>query len=295
MAELGALRVLTILARHGDEQYPDAQSRIDGLFAKGAPGVARRTVVVDNALSGSRASAVPSGPEVIAGSNDAYEFSAWDAAVTHVGRELDSFDVIHLATSAFGMLHTAYLERFDERLLRLVGERPIATGHVDYYPYPVAFGARVSQHWLRTSFLFVAPREIRALRTLVSYRDRASIFTGDPKRPFRPDGPVSPGYVRLILDWLTSPEGTGQGVAWHSRIDLSEETLPRFEGKALAILNEHALSARLRAQGCAVVDISHLALLLARETVPRRWPAWRSQVTDRAEASHPYPAARPFA
>jgi hypothetical protein len=295
MSRPGRLRVLTLLARHGDEPYPDALKRLDDLFAGRAPGVDRRTVVVDNALSANPVAAAASGPEVIAGDNEAYEFSAWDRAATHLGRDLDGFDVVHLATSAFGMLHTAYLERFDESLLRLVGERALATGHVDYYPNPVAFGWRVSQHWLRTSFLFLAPREIRALGTLVSYRDKASIFTGDPRHPFRPDGPVSPGYARLIVGWLTSPEGTGQGVAWHSRIDLSEETLPRFEGKALAILNEHALSARLRAQGCAVVDISHLALLLARGTVPRNWPAWRSQVTDRADASHPYPAARPFA
>lgn len=288
------LRVLTLLVRHGDERYGDALSRMDQLFTSRAPGVERETVVIDNALPAGHVERSAPDRMLIGGDNRAYEFSGWDQAVVRLGRGLDGFDLVHLATSAFGMLYTGHLERFDESVLRLVAAQPVATGHVDYYPRAVAVGARVSQHWLRTSFVLMAPRELRALRTLVSYPDGRDLFSGDPARPFRENGPVSAGYARLVVDWLTSARGTGQGVAWHSRIELSEETLPRFEAKALAILNEHALAARLRAQGCAVVDLSYLALQLARGAQPRTWPSWRRQVTDRADASHPFTPACAF-
>lgn len=288
------VRVLTILVRYGEGSYGDALSRLDDIFRRQAPEVERETIVVDNALPPEHVARTGRRLSVIGGDNSAHEFSGWDRAVSHVGRAFDGFDVVHLATSAFGMLYTGFLERFDEGLLRLVADRPIAAGHIDYYPHAVAVGEQVSQHWLRTSFVFLAPREIRGLRTLVTHRSGQALFSGDAGRPFRPDGPVSEGYARLIVDWLTSPLGTGQGVAWHSRMELSRETLGRFEEKALAILNEHGLSVRLRAQGCAAVDLSYLALTMGRGSAPLSWPSWRRQVTDRADASHPFPCADRF-
>ncbi len=60
-----------------------------------------------------------------------------------------------------------------------------------------------------------------------------------------------------IRSWLTG-DGTGQGVVWHSRFDLSRETLPLFEAKVLAILNEHMLSVRMREAGYPICDVSWL-------------------------------------
>ena len=66
--------------------------------------------------------------------------------------------------------------------------------------------------------------------------------------PFRADAPISDAYRRAILGWLTG-DGTGQGVEWHSRFRLVESTLPLFESKTMAIMNEQLLTNRLRAQG----------------------------------------------
>ena len=78
---------------------------------------------------------------------------------------------------------------------------------------------------------------------------------------FRPSAPLSANYQKYILDWLTG-NGTGQGVEWHSRFGLTPESLPFFEAKASAILNEQMLSVRLRAQGCALLDATWLATRL---------------------------------
>jgi hypothetical protein len=44
------LRVLTILARFGTDQYADAEATIADLFARQLPGIERDVIVVDNAL-----------------------------------------------------------------------------------------------------------------------------------------------------------------------------------------------------------------------------------------------------
>jgi hypothetical protein len=62
---------------------------------------------------------------------------------------------------------------------------------------------------------------------------------------------------------------------------LTPDTLPFFEQKARAILNEQALSSRLAAQGCQPVDMTWLATELARAGAPRTIPSWRRQLQSR--------------
>ncbi len=287
------MRVITLLARYGTTAYADALPRLDELFGRHVPGADRSTLVVDNALPSGHLERSGDRVTLIGGDNTWHEFSGWDRGLRFLGGELHHFDVVHLATSAFGMLYTAYLDRFDEDLLHLVAERPLAAGHVDYFPHPVRLGGYVAQHWLRTSFVFVAPRELAALRTLVSCTERKSLFSGNPASPFREDAWISPGYRKLILDWLTTDQGTGQGIAWHSRTELGPETLARIEDKTMDILNELGLSIRLRAQGCQAADLTYLSDPAKRKSA---WdgslPSWRRQVSERGAESHAFPLPR---
>jgi hypothetical protein len=129
--------------------------------------------------------------------------------------------------------------------------------------------------------VFLPPNELVTLGSLVSVSERRVFFSGDPTQPFRPDAPVSEAYRRYVIDWLTGA-GTGQGTAWHSRFVLTDETLPLFEAKALAIFNEHLLTIRLRRQGCAIADATWLATQAARRRPgPLAVPRWRDQLAGR--------------
>lgn len=288
------MRVLTLFARHGTDKYAEALPRTDDIFRRRMPGAARRTVVVDNALPPGHVEAGPGGITVIGGDNAAWEFSAWDEGLRFVGAELDGYDLVHIATSAFDTLYIAYLERFDDALLGEVARLRIACGHIDHYDEPVAFLADRSQHWVRSSFLFLAPAELRRLGSLVSIgpAQRAAIFSGDPAAPFRADAPMSDTYKRYVADWLLGA-GTGQGVEWHSRFTLTAETLDFFERKAIAILNEQMLSLRLRAQGCKLADATWAAATLARAgRLPAIIPSWREQLAGRDRNAVPLEKTR---
>lgn len=277
-------RVVTLLARHGDERYRDALPDIQTLFAQQMPEFAHEAVVIDNALDPAHAERLAPAITLIGGNNAAWEFSAWDRGVEHLGRRLDGYDFVHLATSAFRRLYTRYLDRFDADMLGLVAGRAVAVGHVDHFNEPVAFAGRSLQSWLRSSFMLLPPAELRLLGSLNSVTDRSGLFTGDPAAPFRADAPLSASYRQNILGWLTGG-GTGQGTVWHSRFVLSEQTLGFFEDKAVAILNEQMLTSRLRAQGCGIVDATWLATY-AEQAYPgvrplRAIPNWRVQVMSR--------------
>jgi hypothetical protein len=126
------------------------------------------------------------------------------------------------------------------------------------------------------------PAEVKALGSFVSVADGTPFFSGNPDAPFRADAPISSRYREYITQWLTG-EGVGQGVSWHSKFALTRETLPTFEQKARAIVNEQLLSIRLQALGCHLIDVTWLSKMLRRynaSEVPLSTP-WREQLANR--------------
>jgi hypothetical protein len=279
------MRIITLLARHGNEAYPDAVSNVDDFFAGQLSAVDHEMVIIDNSLPEGLRQTVGPGCAVIGGSNALWEFSAWDSGVEYLGDRISDFDFVHLATSAFKALDCHYLDCFSPEMLSLVLGKSTAVGHIDYYPAPIVIEDESSQAWLRSSWILLPWPELKMLRSVVSLDDRSVFFSGSPDAPFREDAPLSINYERYIVGWLTGG-GTGvrNGALWHSRLRLGSETLEHFEAKSMAILNEHMLSIRLRLQGCSLVDASWLSVRstsLQPDQALGMIPNWKLQVSER--------------
>jgi hypothetical protein len=268
------VRVLTIFVRTGTVKYGTAEQELADLFLTQLPGVERDTIVVDTALPPCEVERSP-GRVVIGGDNSSREFSAFDSGLAFAGDAVWNYDLVNLTTAAFRQLYTDYLERFRPEVLEAIAGRPVFLGHIDCYNEAVRVLGCTSQHWVRSSCVFVSPAELKILGSVVSARERKVWFSDDPAEPFRPEAPLSATYRRLITDWLMGKD-IGQGVTWHSRFVLDSTSLSQFEQKALAILNEHLLGIRLRAAGCRTIDVTWLSSVLARgEPVDWRTPWWR--------------------
>lgn len=280
-ASRAQLRVLTILARFGRDQYPHADEEIAEIFRRQMPEVDRSVVIVDNALPRDVVEA-RGGAVLLGGDNSSREFSAFDRALDFIGSDVWSYDFVHFATSAFNTLHVAYLDRFDTRLLQALTGRAACVGHIDCYNEPIEVLTYRSQHWIRSCFLFVPPAEIKALGSFVTIAGNSRFFGGSPEGAFQVDAPISCRYREYITQWLTGRD-IGQGVKWHSSFALTRETLPEFEQKARAVLNEHLLAIRLRALGCHLVDVTWLATMLRRGSPEEiAWTTtWRDQLAKR--------------
>ena len=275
------IRILTILARYGTDQYATAQQSINDLFARQMADVDRRTLIVDNALPRDLVVTNTDGPVLLGGENADREFSAFDRALEFAGDDIWSYDFIHFATSAFNTLYVDYLARFDTDLLRAAAGRPACVGHIDCYNEPIELGVFTAQHWIRSCFFLLSPSDVRLLGTCAAAPAHAELFSGDPAHPFLPQAPLSERYRAFITDWLTGP-GLGQGVEWHSTFALTDETLRAFEDKARAILNEQLLSIRLQALGCRLVDVTWLSTLLREGVTDIPWATpWRDQIEAR--------------
>jgi hypothetical protein len=273
------VRVLTILVRHGGDKYPDAEERLSLLFRNQLPRIHRDTVIVDTALPSGEHERRP-GRVLIGGDNSSREFSGFQAGLSHVGTQIAEYDLVNLATSAFRQLYTAYLERFNDEVLDAICDRPVCLGHIDCYNEGIEVLGHASQHWVRTACLFLRPFHIKMLGSVVSTGNRIQWFSGNFREPFSAEAPLSTTYRRFIVDWLTGRD-IGQGVKWHSPIDASPHAVEQFEGKAMAIINEHMLSIRLRAAGCRTIDVTWLSGLLAHRR-PVDWDTrWWRQLAER--------------
>jgi len=283
------VRILTIFTRYGTDKYAVAERELDELFDTQLPAAERDVVIVDTALAPGVVE--QAGRRTLLGSdNEAWEFSAIDTAVRFLGHRLWAYDLVNVATSAFRQLYVGYLERFTPAVLQAIGGRPVCLGHIDAYNEPIGVLEYVSQHWIRTSCFFLAPPELCILQSVRSAGGRDRWFSGDPAQPFRDDAPLSSGYRRLIVDWLTGGD-TGQGATWHSAMVLDAERLAHFEQKALAILNEHLLAIRLRAAGCRLVDVTWLSTRVGDGSGRVDWdtPWWRQIAERQADAVHVTP------
>lgn len=269
--------------RHGTEKYTDARDSLRAYYSACLPQVEVTCVIVDNARPVGTREELADGTLLLGGSNVFWEFSAWDSALEALRPTLVRYDFVHFVTSAYCQLYTAYIDRIDTAMLASLRGRDVMLGHIDAYGEPVGFLGCMSQAWLRSSFLFAPPATLRRLGSIVSLRDASAWFSGDPAAPFRADAPISPEMRAHIVNWLTTREGTGQGTVWHSRFDLSAQTLSYFEAKAFAILNEHALSLRLYAQGTSLVDATWMSAMLrcAAGTNSASLTDWHPQVNER--------------
>lgn len=257
------MRIVTLLARHGTRKYAQAAQGIKSWFSRQLPEVQHDLVISDTALAEDHVQRLGEKEHLIGSSNAHWEFSAWDRAIAYLGSRIDEYDVLHLATSAYGALDNRYLDYFNTDMLRLLLRRRVAVGTIDFRPEPVVVCGTSSQAWLRSSWIFVPPSEVCQLGSLVSLTEWSGWFSGDPAAPFRDEAPISDNYRRFILAYLA---GAGDDWEWHSQFVLNIQTLPHFEYKTRAILNEHLLSIRLQAQGCSMLDAMWLA---SRRT---QWP-----------------------
>ena len=229
-------------------KYATAEQELFDLFRDQLPSVRRDVVVVDTALPLGVAEE-EQGRLVMGGDNSAREFSAFDSGVARVGEKIWDYDLVNLTTAAFRSCYGTTWSAFNRQRSSAIAGRPACLGHIDCYNEPIQVAGCTSQHWVRTSCIFLPPLELKILGSLVSIRDPTPWFSGDPSRSVSLGRPTLAGVSPIDhrLAHRSGHRARGE-VAFGMALDPT--TLPEFERKAQAILNEHLLGLRLRAAGC---------------------------------------------
>jgi hypothetical protein len=303
------MQLVIFFARYGLEKYPDALERLIARLFRQAPQIDWSLLVIDNALDSLEDAqrltqtyqhhlphAAKGRVHFLDGDNRAWEFSAWDKGRRYWHNELARADGLLLVTSAFETLYTRYLDHFTTRFFEHLGQLNWVCGHIDAYPAPIQLEGIISQHWLRSSWIFLPRQELLLQGDFAHYlpENSADWFSHDPQHPFGPLARCSLPYQRYILDWLTKPAapvelekdlpGHQKKTLWHSQFVLTEAQFSFFQAKARAIFNEHYLTLALYAKACPVADANWLAGQLAlSKPLPAFPPPWQRQLASRQE------------
>lgn len=243
------MRILTLFVRHGSQQYYNSHLSLNKALFESLHDVQSDFIILDNALPLSYAGK-DGNYTVLGASNDAWEFSAWDSGIEKVQHKIDSYDFINLVTSAWAALPCSHISMLSSAFLHQFVNKKVVIGKVDHVDQPLEIDGHTYQRWLRSSFLLFPPCFIHEIKKIQSVAASGDIFSGNCDAPFSHKAPLNQACKAHLYNWLVGPQST-----YHSRFDLTADTMPYFQAKVAAILNEHALSLRIEELGYSIVDI----------------------------------------
>jgi hypothetical protein len=198
------------------------------------------------------------GIQLITGSNEEGEFSAYDEGRRHLTAQADPApDVWAIANDRLPAYGTRYVRAVDTCLLRLMAAAPIVSGHMDAASAQgrgPSGGELADRHAIRIKLWdHVLSCYLRSNWLLVSNSalQRVGGFTSVTSAEYGQHVPLEfPGAWPLadwlgqemaewLRIWLTEPGN------WERAEPLTARSWPVLRQKALAVVNEHLLSARL--------------------------------------------------
>ncbi len=249
------MKILSLFIRHGDVNYGGAYQALMALYAT-LPGIQIDSVLIDTDLPAGFEAHLGLQSLLMAGDNSRREFSGWDSALARFRGDLSKYDLVHLITSAFQNEYNGFYPLVSREMLDYIYQTPnVMMAHLDAYPERVRLFGRGFQTWGCSKFLFARPSDLLALGSIVGPFDKTNFFDTEGKTPFRDDAPLSKNYANYLTDWLTG-KGLPHG-KWHSVFRYQDETVAKFQSKALSIIDEHSFSMRIRESGIRIVDFTY--------------------------------------
>lgn len=244
--------LLAILAAYGT---PDAAfiKHIHGILA--GLGVTSRLLIVRNDLSQPAASAAGSATAAIPGDNAQFEFSAWQAGITSEAARAFNPDVFLLMTTAFLNAGPSSMPVLSPDVIRRLCAGKGMAGRVRKLPCRVPWQNTDLQSYTQTHLVLLHRDTISALGSVVSVKSPdAFINPRFSSQPFTDNDIWARGFDDYIFYMLTQ--------RWHGHgMPFTEANYPFFRRKVLSILNELTLTARVRALGHPILNLTPLPWL----------------------------------
>jgi len=256
-------RLAVVFVQFDRLRYPDSLSRVIGVVDR-LKRADSTIVVVDNRQPGDWVHEVSARLIHVGGDNSAWEFSAFDLGIRFLKARSVSADIFAFVTDALLAYGDDFLELIDDRALDACASAQACVGWVDSLPEAFEVADHAHRGHLRSSFLLMPSSVVTRMAPLTTPLDAARIFGPSAREPFRAEAPISNSVKTFLLDWLTTGRNVpATGERWHSAFELEDATFELFRAKALAILRELSLSARLAAAQVPCFDLRLVRQLAA--------------------------------
>ncbi|MBV2245688.1 MAG: hypothetical protein KUL83_00860 [Lentimicrobium sp.] len=253
-------KLYTVFLQYSSDHTASAISYLTDIEKRLQEGGTTHRILVDNKLPVNQVITEESWT-IHGGDNDFHEFSGWSVGLNLLKehkRLTDDDVILFVNDSFFRNYHPAWLEDFKRRHTQKAMRRRLMIGWMDVFPKKMEFLGYSSSKWIRTNCFLINYSLLRELTLVPEHLKADLVFSHSPATFFREDAPLGDLYRAYLRGWLFGLPHPGLKfrTPWYKNEQLNEGNLWFFEGKALSIMCEHALSAAVLAAGGRLMAIN---------------------------------------
>ncbi len=251
-----------ILVQFGSKHHNSSINVINRFLEKNSI-IPQNFLILDNSVDHEFKDQLAGNKTLINGDNSSHEFSAWQKGYTILSESINEQDIIILANDSFHRNFSAdFINKFNLKRLEKINS-PFISGYADAYIEDVRIRNLKSNSWIRTNFFLCNKKALQCVESIVSYKIKD--IDGSDQLINNHNNFFSKNYIELIDEWLIkSVPIMKMPKKWYRSEDLTIKSAKTLRFKALCILNEHSLTAKIRANGGKVIAINPFRCSLSR-------------------------------
>ena len=254
--------IIVLYLVYGEEHASEGLEVLNKIAKRMFPGSSIRVVIIDNALPADYQKE-KSGNIVIGGENSMFEFSGWDRGVRYMLKNMGAGDstLVFFANDTFH--RRAYkdggdfLDVFDRAIVENRDFMNSAIGYLDDFPKNVVLNGIVYNSWIRSNIFILPANLVKKLYPLSYHIDPSEIFSSNADEFWSDTDLISDNWKAYISSWLFGKSNDAYpeySLHWIKAEPYNAENREFFKKKALCILSEHYLTARLFDWGVPIID-----------------------------------------
>lgn len=202
-------------------------------------------------------------PYIISGDNSYFDFSGWDKGYLFAleNNLISDETLILFANDTFFQRNYSdgenFLEVFNKDIIKNKDLTKSAIGYMDDFPKDVILNDIKFNSWIRSNIFFIPFKIMKDLSKLTFDFPKERIFSDDINKFWSNDDLISDNWKAYISSWLFGIENNNYPeykLHWLKSKPLNESTWDFFQRKAITILSEHYLAARLFNMNIEIID-----------------------------------------
>lgn len=261
------------------EEHVDGMLEVANQFVKkNFPHGKLKFIVVNNKLQ-EEGVTHKYGGVYIKGDNSQHEFSGWQSGIEFINKNLYPSNrdvVVFVNDTVHRRSYTLGGDRYFDNYL--IGEKNEtfpdlwAAGYLDDFPAEVSIKGHRFSTWIRSNLFAINWAALQLVLPLVFTQDKNEVLFGSEKEGFwSANAPMSDNWIAYISCWLFGEEDSRfpeYRLKWIRAQKINEKNRDYFKQKAISILSEHYLTARLLSSGVKIYDFNTYPKKSDRHLIP---------------------------
>jgi hypothetical protein len=256
-------KIVVLYLVFGDENLNNGLCEIENILNKMFDDKEIKYVVIDNSNSIKENHA--NEPYIITGDNSYFDFSGWDKGYSFAleNNLISDETLILFANDTFFKRNYSdgenYLNVFSKDIIKNKNLKESAIGYIDDFPKDVIINEIKYNSWIRSNIFFIPSNIMKDLKKLTFDFPKERIFSNNINEFWSNDSLISNNWKAYISSWLFGIENKAYPeykLHWLKAKSLDINNWEFFQRKAITILSEHYLTARLFNMNISIIDIN---------------------------------------